>query len=151
MDPARDRKPALIVLDYASPRPSNRTHQWELAAPWINLAMAALALLANVFPSRVDEATIALFVFFWLPSSTIAIAQVIRLRNTTDEPLALLKRKLYVITCWMALATLVLSIRYDQCPHARYFGIGPFEFTQGRACGNPRRYSNVVTVWFRAE
>jgi len=148
--PEPNPRPAPIVLDYASPGTAKRNPRWDPFSAWLSLFAAIFALLGSAFPAGDRDATIVLFALLWLPSTTAGIISVIALRGTAD-PISQHKRKLYVITCWIALASLVLSIRYDHCPHARYFGVGPFEFTQGRACSNPRENSNLLTVWFRGD
>jgi hypothetical protein len=47
------------------------------------------------------------------------------------------------------LVSLVLAIRYDECPHATYLKVGPFSFVlEGRACGNVRDYKSVLgMIW----
>jgi hypothetical protein len=146
--PTPEAKPVMQVLEYATPTPPpGQTVEWRQIWPMLMFVLAALALLGSIVPLDSDELIAMLFVFLWLPTALGAIIRLLRSRRGAE--LSKAKRTVCVITCWMSVATLVLSARYDQCPHAHYYGFGPFSIAKGQRCANARRYDNLLTYLFR--
>ena len=113
--------------------------------------MIKAALLGSVLTyycaSRWDVDWLAVYaMLIWAGMGVAWVARTVGSGSHRRLPEGPAWRK-YVVVLFIVSA--ILTVRYDECPHAKYVKFGPFLFIiEGRACGNGRDFKSVIgLVW----
>jgi hypothetical protein len=141
------------TLDYSSPRTETKIrHPFLRNPPWGRVLSEVLLLpMLFLWSGNADDRIWTFYYVFWLPAS-LAIA--VRFLWRWADPRALSCERKNLLWWRVALAICfvqgLLSARWDECPHATYFAIGPWAWvTRGEACGNARHFRSYL--WYPFE